>query len=136
MWEFSSVQLEVVLSWVRVRVLIWNSRPFTLMLSKHTTAHQINTSFEIVWNSVGYGQINILEVWDLLRSKSKSKRKERRRGLSIKPEKVENFKAMVNQMRSKCNSMKPWGKGRKNEPGCLNCLKLGLKFQHPKLKEV
>jgi hypothetical protein len=25
-------------------------------------------------------------------------------------------------------------KGRKNEPGCLKCLKLGLKFQHPEFQ--
>jgi hypothetical protein len=38
-------------------------------------------------------------------------------------------------MRSKYNSMKPlFRKGGKNEPGCLNCLKLGLKFQYPDLK--
>ncbi len=34
----------------------------------------------------------------------------KKEGLSIKPEKVENFKAVVNQMRSKYNSMKPLGK--------------------------
>jgi len=135
LWDFSSVQLEVVL--IRVRVLIWNSRPSTLVLSKHTTtAHQINISFEIVWNSVSYGQINILEIWDLLRPKSKSKRKERREGLSIKPENVENFKAVWSIKWGQNTT--PWslylGKVEKMKPGCLNCLKLGLKFQHLEFK--
>lgn len=55
-------------------------------------------------------------------------------GAFIKPEKVENFQSCGQSNEVKIQLHEAFRKGRKIEPGCLKCLKLGLKFQHPEFK--